>query len=773
MFDTNPARQSATEAASAEDAIDRCVATLWPPATDGLTYVRQTLSGGDYVSTGLFPRAVLGPRGAGRTVANCARVTTLMWDADLVTLYTALLLARGRPVPTRRAQVKESLYRLPADHLRILRRVLVDQLAPVWSDVMGMQPTAVLDSGWGLHIHLAVDPLLGMRTDDLGTLHADLTRRMNEQASHIAESLRPSLQVGELFDRLSVGAQLAREPGSVNGKCNWERRNVALLELSLDSVLDDAAWDRLRVDVGQQDDLFSGFGERDTLHIASPDAPEAAGEASELDFSLQMCGGRTWADVAYSVPVGEKVRVICPFGGTSPGSGFFARELDGRARYRSNILKRTFWDIIIRKKAVGGHRPRLHMRTVKDRQIPVNSVSNLMTLLRGDPSYDLWWCGWSHKVMDGDAPVDDEWWLSVRQCMEDDYEWFWSGATAVISTAAVSVAKERQRNVVVEHLNGLRWDGTNRLSEWTHKVLRQDKDDVMAAEYGLRWAIGLVARALEPGCKNDVMMLLLGKQGIGKSRMWAAWMDGIVPEDSNIELFNDTPIDLTQGKDAFITYKTSWIHEDAELIAHGSAGSSQRKAFLSSRQDTYREPYQRYAVTVKRKTVSVGTSNNPTPLSDPSGSRRYYVLEVERVNLRYLKAFRDQLLAEAVHRYRLGEPWWLDDDKTLLQLDRNRQYVRSSAWQSVLQAAYGHARQHHHHAVLGLPAIMQALRAHPQRDFSAVAASLMSAGWMRTKMHGASRYRVTADKPDPRQHGEDTRAMLAYIENAYAQWCGQ
>ena len=775
MHDTLPARNDAVEQATAEDAVDRCIATLWPKPANGLAYVHQTLSGGEYVSTGLFPRSVLGPRGTGRTVANCTRVTTLMWDADLATLYTALLLSRGRPVPPRRAQLKEQLYRLPAEHLRILRRVLFDQLAPVWADVMGFQPTAVIDSGWGLHIHLAVDPLLGLRIDDLSKLHGDLTRRMNEAASSVASALRPALQIGELFDRLSVGAQLARMPGTVNQKCAWQRRNVTLVEFSPASELDAEAWDRLRLDVGQQDDLFSGFGgEGAAVQVASADAPAPAAEASELDFSLQMCGGRSWEDIAYSLPPGERLKVVCPFGGPSPGSGFFHREQDGRARYYSNILHRTFWDTIVRKRAVGGHRPRLRMRTVKKKQVPVNQVSNLLTLLRGDPTFDLWWCDWSHKLMDGAHQVDDEWALGVRRLMEDTYEWYWAGASNLMVSAATTVAKERRRNPVVEYLEGLSWDGTVRLPRWPERVLAQGKDDELASEYGLRWAIGLVARALEPGCKNDVMMLLLGKQGIGKSRMWAAWMDGIVPEQSSIELFSDTPVDLGRdAKDAYIVYRTCWVHEDAELMAHHSAGPAARKAFLSSRQDTFREPYQRYAITTKRHTVSVGTSNNPTPLTDPSGSRRYYVLDCKSVRLHWLRTHRDQLLAEAVYRYKLGERWWLDDDQTALQIERNRQYVRTSAWQAVLSEAHAFCLEKHPNAALSLPAIMQSLRAHPQRDFSAVSAALMSAGWLRVRQRSVSRYRVTSEAPDPRHIGPDTRAVFDEVDRLYGLWIAQ
>lgn len=772
MLDITSARNAAVDCATQEDAADRCIALLWPTADNGQTYVHQTLTGGDYISTGLFPRQVIGPRGHGRTIENVSRVTSLLWDADLATLYVALLQARNRPVPARRAQVKEALYRLPAEHLRVLRRVLVDQLVPVWSDIMGMPPTAVLDSGWGVHIHLAVDPLLGLRVQDLASMHIDLTRRMNEAASAVARTVRPSLGVAQLFDRLVVGAQLARMPGTSNTKCSWQHRTVSLLELSPDSVLDSDVWDRLRESVGQQDDLFAGFGDKQTLQVVDSNAPaEANVTSTEVDFELQMCGGRTWSDIAYSMEPGDAyIRVVCPFGGTTPGSGFFARESDGRARYFSNILQRTFWDTVIRKRAVGGHRPRLVSDSLKGKQKVRNSVANLMSLLRGDQTYDLWWCDWSSQVMDGDSPLTDEWWLEVRQHMEEHYDWRWAVTANVILGCAMRVAKERRRNAVTEYLRALRWDGTARLHQWTSKVLGQSKDDALAAEYGLRWAIGLVARALDPGCKNDVMMLLVGKQGIGKSRMWAQWTDGVVRADSPVELFCDSPIDLASGKDAYITYRTCWIHEDAELMAHYSAGPNARKSFLSSKQDTFREPYARYATTVPRKTVSVGTTNSPTPLSDASGSRRYYVLECKRINLQWLATHRDQLLAEATHLFDLGQPWWLEGEWAEAQVERNEAFQRESAWSLVLRQARRNALQSYPNASPSLASVIAHLGAHPQRDISAVSKALVLAGWLRVRGGSGIIYRPSEARRDMRVVGEQTRACLDELRTSYRKW---
>ena len=51
--------------------MDSRVMRVWPAAPEGQTYVRQTLAGGEYISTGVFPRNKVDHKGRGRSVDNC------------------------------------------------------------------------------------------------------------------------------------------------------------------------------------------------------------------------------------------------------------------------------------------------------------------------------------------------------------------------------------------------------------------------------------------------------------------------------------------------------------------------------------------------------------------------------------------------------------------------------------------------------------------------------------------------------------------------------
>ena len=74
---------------------DSRVARVWPTAPPDLTYVQQSLRGGTYISTGLFPPLKVDGRGRGRTFDNVRRVTSLFFDIDLLGLYDAARAARA------------------------------------------------------------------------------------------------------------------------------------------------------------------------------------------------------------------------------------------------------------------------------------------------------------------------------------------------------------------------------------------------------------------------------------------------------------------------------------------------------------------------------------------------------------------------------------------------------------------------------------------------------------------------------------------------------
>jgi len=744
---------------------------LWPAPPDDETYVSQTLSGGDYLSTGMFPRHLIGPKGGGRTVDNCSRVTTLMWDADLATLYEALLAARRRPVPAKRAQLKAQLWRLPTDHLTVLRKVLIEQLIPVWSDVMGVEPTAVIDSGWGVHIHLAVQPALGGRVAELQQLHADLTRRMNERAAGVARELRPALRIQELFDRMTVGAQLCRPPGTTNLKCEWQPQPVLVLDCNPDAMLDVDSFGRLSQDIGHSNDLFDGFGElgHNKPTVAPDPGVDAPPRWTETDFSAQMIDGRTWSDIAYALRPGERVRVKCPFGGSSLGSGFFARESDGRARYYSHKLEQTFWDVVVRVPSGSGSKVQLVMGEPKRRGAlprPLNTVQNLRMMMAGDPAFDLWWCEFTHRVMDGEEPLTDSWWLGVREHMESQYGWMWSAGERLIVSTADLTARDTPRHRPRTWLLGLKWDGTPRLETWMARALGAPANSGLVRQYSLRWPIGLVARMLDAGCKNDVMLVLQGKQGIGKSQLLEAFCsnDRVQPG-----MFVDSRIRL-DDKDAMMVLQQAWVYEDAELLAHSGAGHSARKAFLSSRTDTFRPPYGRTVIKVPRSCVITGSTNDTSLLTDPTGARRYWVVQCSKIDLRWVRAVRDQLLAEAVHRFRNGEQWWLPTAWEGKQMKHNKQWMVSDSYQTVATALSEVCVAD---MFITTEQFATVVHAHVPKDTRSINRALEAAGWYRVR---TSRFRGwSLTEQSTRSWAErkaSGQAALGQLRDLWVELCG-
>lgn len=215
--------------------------------------------------------------------------------------------------------------------------------------------------------------------------------------------------------------------------------------------------------------------------------------------------------------------------------------------------------------------------------------------------------------------------------------------------AVAACASNQAYHPVRDYLNGLSWDGKPRLDSLFIDYLgAQDTPYTRAVTRKVFTAA--VARVMRPGCKYDTMLVLVGKQGRHKSTILAK-MGGAWFSDS-LRTFGD--------KDAMETIQGTWINEVAEMQAMAKAEVDAVKMFLSKNNDYYRAAYGRYTADRPRQCVFFGTTNSKECLVDQTGNRRFWVVEIDRIDrtknvFQELDGERDQLWAEAVAYWRLGE----------------------------------------------------------------------------------------------------------------------
>jgi hypothetical protein len=256
----------------------------------------------------------------------------------------------------------------------------------------------------------------------------------------------------------------------------------------------------------------------------------------------------------------------------------------------------------------------------------------LRPLFRDDPNFKI------RPVTDADVTA-----------VQTHLQWFGFRRLGKDTThqAVDKVAREHSFHPLRDYLNGLEWDGFERLPEWLHTYLSAEKSGY-AAGVGTMFLIGMVARIMRPGSKMDYMLVLEGEQGTFKSSACAVLAG---------DYFSDHLPNLN-NKDASLHLRGKWLIEVAELRAYSRAAIDEFKEFLVRDIDRYRPPWGRKDVHEPRQCVFVGTTNKLHYLRDETGNRRSWPVKTGTIDIDSLRQDRDQLFAEAVQRFKDGEPWW-------------------------------------------------------------------------------------------------------------------
>lgn len=281
------------------------------------------------------------------------------------------------------------------------------------------------------------------------------------------------------------------------------------------------------------------------------------------------------------------------------------------------------------------------------------TVANIRRVILMDPNLEqtIWFDEFMGRVMTiwrGSEPrewsdVDD---INLQIYLQESLGLQKLGKNTV-ADAVVAAANEDVRNEAEAYINGLKWDGVERLPAFMASVFGTDDNEYTRAA-GQNFWVSMVARVLRPGCKVDTMIVLEGIQGAGKSRALS-----IIGGQWFAEA-HQSPTD----KDFYLNLAGKMLIEIGEMDAFSRSEVTKVKQVITCQTDRYRAPYERRAADHPRRCVFAGTTNRDDWNKDETGARRFWPVYCTSIDHALLQANRDQYFAEAAHKLSTGCDWW-------------------------------------------------------------------------------------------------------------------
>lgn len=283
--------------------------------------------------------------------------------------------------------------------------------------------------------------------------------------------------------------------------------------------------------------------------------------------------------------------------------------------------------------------------TIIPRQVAKPGKQELLARLQGvlPLQYNLL----THRLELHGQPIDGDFLGSLHLHLAEEFLMDVNKQDAI--DAAIVVAKRQSFHPVRNYLNSL-YTGLP-THEWDQLAWHCfGLDDSNATLHLQRQLIGLVARALRPGCElHTCLVIHSDRQGIGKSQFWKV-LGG--------EWFSDSLGDLLNLKDDLLTLHSAWLHEWGEIDrVLGKRESEAMKRFLSASQDDLRKPYGRSVERLPRSCGIVGTTNRRDFIKDFTGNRRFPIISVQQINLDWVCANRHRIWCSAFDAFATDKPW--------------------------------------------------------------------------------------------------------------------
>ena len=230
----------------------------------------------------------------------------------------------------------------------------------------------------------------------------------------------------------------------------------------------------------------------------------------------------------------------------------------------------------------------------------------------------------------------------------------------------------RAYNPISDYLNGLpRWDGQNHVARLFSRLpgLSSEQTGFLAI-----WLRSMVAHWLQMDTLhgNECVPTLIGAQGCGKT----TFLRRLLPQ--HLRQYYLDHLNLSNKFDKEMALTNNLLVNLDELEAIRPSQHAALKQTLSKSKVNGRPIYGTSQEDRARYASFVATTNNPHPLTDATGSRRYICLTIpdgqfidNTGDIDY-----DQLYAQVLHEIReLKSPYWFNNEEVTRIQELNLEYM--------------------------------------------------------------------------------------------------
>jgi len=260
---------------------------------------------------------------------------------------------------------------------------------------------------------------------------------------------------------------------------------------------------------------------------------------------------------------------------------------------------------------------------------------------------------------------------------------------------------------IADYLNSLpKWDGHNYVADLFGRIPGITSEQ---AAFLAKWLRSAVAHWLQMDTlhANEVVPTFIGAQGCGKT----TFLRRLLPE--HLRQYYLDHLNLSNKFDKEMALTNNLLVNLDELEAIRPSQQASLKQTLSKNKVNGRPIFGCVQEDRARYASFVSTTNNPHPLTDATGSRRYICMQIpdgkfidNDGDINY-----EQLYAQVLYELReLNTPYWFDNDEVARIQDLNQNYLEQKDMACLVEACFRKPEEDEHAETMNSTEMLKVIR---------------------------------------------------------------